>query len=70
MIITQTYKNVKLVTFTFKKNRTAENSAVLYVINYLRNLRLRTIAGSFAFPEQIWKKQIILITSKATLNTI
>ena len=37
-------------------------------INYRKKPKLLTIAGSFAFPEQIWKKEIIFITHKITCN--
>ncbi len=37
-------------------------------INYRKKPKLLIIAGSFAFPEQIWKKEIIFITHKIICN--
>ena len=40
------------------------NLLFLKLVCYFKKPRLRIIAGSFALPLQIWKKQIILITQR------
>ena len=35
---------------------------------YLKKPKLLMIAGSLAFPEQIWKKEITFITNKIACN--